>query len=72
MRPVSFDDFCGQLDRYSRQMPIDYKKSEWRFWWHKVYEFLSSQNEAYLQDVWVLIDWKIRLSNDADMADTFD
>ncbi|WP_455426744.1 hypothetical protein [Dryocola sp. LX212] len=72
LRPVSFDDFCGQLDRYSRQMPIDYKKSEWRFWWHKVYEFLSSQNEAYLQDVWVLIDWKLRLSNDADMADTFD
>ncbi|WP_427033188.1 hypothetical protein [Enterobacter hormaechei] len=72
LRPVSFDDFCGQLDRYSRQIPIDYKKSEWRFWWHKVYEFLSSQNEAYLQDVWVLIDWKIRLSNDADMADTFD
>lgn len=71
LRPVSFDDFCGQLDRYSRQMPIDYKKSEWRFWWHKVYEFLSSQNEAYLQDVWVLIDWKLRLSNDADMADTF-
>lgn len=72
LRPVSFDDFCRQLDRYSRQMPIDYKKSEWRFWWHKVYEFLSSQNEAYLQDVWVLIDWKLRLSNDADMADTFD
>ncbi|HIB0163430.1 TPA: hypothetical protein ACWSQ0_004720, partial [Escherichia coli] len=71
LRPVSFDDFCEQLHRYSRQMPADYRKSEWRFWWQKVYEFLSDQNRDYLHDVWILIDWKLRLSNDADMADTF-
>ncbi|HCB0920139.1 TPA: hypothetical protein MYM99_004658 [Klebsiella pneumoniae] len=71
LRPVSFDDFCQQLHRYSRQMPADYRKSEWRFWWQKVYEFLSDQNRDYLHDVWILIDWKLRLSNDADMADTF-
>ncbi|QXN63899.1 hypothetical protein [Serratia fonticola] len=71
LQPVSFDDFCRQLERHSRQIPIDYKKSEWRFWWYKVYEFLSSQNQDYLHDIWVLIDWKLRLSNDADMADTF-
>ncbi|ATM89608.1 TPA: hypothetical protein QHR59_002944 [Klebsiella aerogenes] len=71
LRPVSFDDFCEQLQRYSRRIPVDYRKSEWRFWWQKVYEFLSNQNRDYLHDVWILLDWKLRLSNDADMADTF-
>lgn len=71
LQPTNFDDFCQQLQRRTRNTPPDYKQSEWRFWWQKVYEFLSNQNQAYLQEVWVLIDWKLRLSNDADMADTF-
>jgi hypothetical protein len=71
LRPISFEDFCEQLHRYSRQMPADYKKTEWRFWWQKVYEFLVHQNQDYLRDVWLLIEWKQRLSNDVDMAHTF-
>ncbi|POD89877.1 hypothetical protein [Pectobacterium odoriferum] len=71
LQPTNFDDFCQQLQRRTRNTPPDYKQSEWRFWWQKVYEFLSNQNQAYLQEVWVLIDWKLRLSNDADMVDTF-
>lgn len=71
LQPIDFDDFCQQLQRYTRQNPPDYRHSEWRFWWQKVYEFLGKQNQLYLRDVWLMVEWKQRLSNDADMAHAF-
>lgn len=71
LRPRNFDDFCAQIERQSEGLPLDYKKAEWRFWWHRVYEFLNRQPPEFLRDVWSLIEWKINFSNDVDMEATF-
>lgn len=71
LKPEDFNDFCSQLNRHATGLPQDYKKAEWRFWWHRVYEFLAAQDEGFLRDVWSMIEWKLGLSNDVDMDITF-
>lgn len=71
LRPRNFEDFCEQLIRFSELLPSDYKLTEWRFWWHKVYEYLSMQNKDFLNDVWSLIQWKKGHTNDRDMKAEF-
>lgn len=71
LRPRSFDDFCTQLERFADAMPADYRSSEWRFWWHRVYEHCVIQNEEFLRDLWTLIEWKISAKSDEDMDALF-
>lgn len=58
LRPHDFEDFQNQLVRYTGRHPIDIKKTEWRCWWFRVYEFLVNKDQDYLRDVWALIEWK--------------
>ncbi|WP_207308936.1 hypothetical protein [Marinobacter salicampi] len=67
LRPTNFNDFHGQLIRFANAMPLDYRSMEWRFWWQRVYEHLSKQDQDFLRDLWSLIDWKIREKSDEDM-----
>tara|TARA_R110001599_G_scaffold230819_1_gene430095 strand:- start:6911 stop:8050 length:1140 start_codon:yes stop_codon:yes gene_type:complete len=56
--PEDFDDFCYQISRKARREPMDIKTTEWRFWWFRLYEWLSAQAEDVKRDAWELIDWK--------------
>ena len=71
LKPTSSIDFRTQLERQAATLPSDYKRSEWRFWWYKVYENLNSLGNEKLDDVWSIIQWKLEQSNDADMEATF-
>ncbi|NEX90626.1 hypothetical protein G4923_18345 [Aeromonas rivipollensis] len=70
-RENDFDDFIQQLRRYSGGLPIDYQKSEWRIWWHRVYEYLSHQDREYLMWIWSLLNWKERQISQVDMRAEF-
>lgn len=59
LRPNDFNDFTSQLRRHST-LPLDYNSSEWSFWWFRVYEFLNSQDENFLQQIWASIEWKVQ------------
>jgi hypothetical protein len=63
----NFDDFKAQLVRLSRTPPRDYKETEWRIWWYKVYQHLASQNEEYLIWLWSLLELKQAQVSQADM-----
>lgn len=71
MGPQNFADFKNQLNRRVSQTPIDIRRTEWRFWWQKVYEFMSNQPDEFLQIIWSLVDWKRQQTNDNDMMATF-
>lgn len=68
LRPNDFNDFIFQLQRHSTP-PLDYKESEWSFWWFRVYEFLNSQDTKFLQLIWASIEWKIQ--NQRDLSKVF-
>jgi hypothetical protein len=66
--PEDFEDFCRQVKRKSKREPIDMKKTEWRFWWFRLYEWLNAQTESVKRDAWELISWKqtqVNANNDA-------
>lgn len=67
-----FDDFTHQLNRAVRREPADMKKSEWRFWFYRLYCFLVAQGDDYLHNVWIPIKWKLDLSNEHDMNVIFE
>jgi hypothetical protein len=69
--PQDFNDFKSLLRRKVTQVPADIRKTEWRFWWQKAYEFMSVQPDDFLQNVWALIEWKLQQSNSDDMSATF-
>lgn len=71
LRPMDFHDFCIQLQRYASHLPQDFRSSEWRFWWHQVYEHLANQGQDTLEDIWSLINWKEQQVSNADMEATF-
>lgn len=71
MRPTSFQDFQSQLTRKAAHLPADYRKTEWRFWWHKLYQNLDVQSQDSLRDIWSMIEWKLRYSDESDMEATF-
>ncbi|MGO2499397.1 MAG: hypothetical protein ACTH6I_15535 [Vibrio litoralis] len=66
-----FDDFTRQLNRAVRREPADIKKSEWRFWFYLLYGFLHDQSIDYKRDIWTMLQWKLSLSNEGDMNETF-
>lgn len=66
-----FDDFTRQLNRAVRREPADIKKSEWRFWFYLLYGFLTRQSEDYKRNVWIMLQWKLRLTSENDMAEVF-
>ncbi|MDL0433009.1 hypothetical protein QPM17_17840 [Marinobacter sp. TBZ242] len=72
LRAMDYADFRAQLSRFSAEAPADWRSMEWRFWWHRVYEYLNRQNEPFLQDLWSLIDWKQKQVSDQEMSSTFD
>lgn len=63
LRPNNFNDFISQLHRHST-IPLDYNSSEWSFWWFRVYEYLNSQDENFLQQIWAPIEWKVQHQSD--------
>lgn len=59
LRANDFNDFLEQLKRHSTS-PSDCRNSEWSFWWFRLYEFLSIQNEDVLEKIWASLEWKKR------------
>jgi len=71
-RPLNFQDFCGQLARQAISQPLDMKKSEWSFWWFRLYEWLNAQEDDVKQDAWSLIEWKQQqVNSNQDAEQTF-
>jgi len=69
--PENFDDFCAQVARKAKREPRDMKKTEWRFWWFRLYEWLNVQAESVKRDAWELINWKrqqVNQNNDAEQT----
>lgn len=58
-RDNNFDDFCSQLSRHA-SLPDDLDKTEWRFWWFKLYEWLNQQADSIKRNVWAIIEWNRR------------
>jgi hypothetical protein len=54
--PQDAQNFDQALRRKVRISPTDLKQSEWRFWWHKLYQHLSSRPNN--DDIWSMIDYK--------------
>jgi hypothetical protein len=70
--PEDFEDFCEQLRRKASREPSDMKKTEWRFWWFRLYQWLHNQTANIKQDAWALIEWKQQQVNiDNDAAQTY-
>ena len=67
----TFDDFSHQLQRAARAQPADMKRTEWKFWFYLLYCFLHSQHAEYKRDIWAMLCWKLGLSNQDDMDETF-
>ena len=47
------------------------KKTEWRFWWFRLYEWLNAQTADIKRDAWALIEWKksqVNIDNDAEQT----
>lgn len=68
---VSFADFSDLLLRRARVVPLDIMKTEWRFWWYKVYVSLSGLSQDEMEYLWSAIEWKMEYSSDVDMAEVF-
>lgn len=69
--PESFADFCEQVRRKATREPTDMKKTEWRFWWFRLYEWLNAQTADIKRDAWALIEWKksqVNIDNDAEQT----
>lgn len=60
LQPRDFVDFKAQLQRYTAGIPNDIKQSEWKFWWFKLYKFFAVQNDSFLLNIWGLVDWKFK------------
>lgn len=71
LEPRNFEEFYDYLRRSSGRMPSDCHLSEFSFWWYRVCEHLAAQSAEFLQDVWALLEWKMRQANDEDMEATF-
>lgn len=71
LSPNDFDDFKNQIKRVATNIPLDIKRTEWRFWWHKLYEFLYSSGDEFLNHLWSLIEYKQNISKPDDMQSTF-
>lgn len=71
LRPCDFNDFRAQLARSAGAAPQDYKSTEWRFWWQKVYEQLNSIDDEELSHVWALVQWKSKSSSNDEMQAIF-
>lgn len=71
LRARSLNDFYEQLERFAIDLPLDYKSTEWRFWWHRVYENLYSQDNDFLRDVWSVIQWKRGQISEEDIQATY-
>ncbi|MEZ8149104.1 hypothetical protein [Enterovibrio norvegicus] len=69
--PEDFNDFCEQIERKSRREPADIMKTEWRFWWFRLYQWLNAQHEDIKREAWELIQWKKQRVNDNNAAQTF-
>ena len=69
--PKNIEEFRTKLNQFVSVMPVDYKKAEWRWWWHKIYEHLNSQPVPILEDVWGLIHPRIDLVAECDLEQTF-
>lgn len=67
----NFDDFSHQLQRAARSQPADMKRTEWKFWFYLLYCFLHNQRIDYKRDIWTMLRWKLGLSNQDDMDETF-
>ena len=72
LQPNDFDDFKAQLMRHSIREPLDVKRAEWRFWWFRLYQFLAAQTDEYLADIWAIIQWKLRQSNDQETDEVYE
>ncbi|NNN70556.1 hypothetical protein [Vibrio sp. 3-2(1)] len=67
----NFDDFSHQLQRAARSQPADMKRTEWKFWFYLLYCFLHNQDVEYKRDIWAMLRWKLGLSSQDDMDETF-
>lgn len=69
--PERFEDFCDQVARKARGEPRDMRKTEWRFWWFRLYQWLNVQTEDVKRNAWELIQWKqqqVNNNNDAEQT----
>jgi hypothetical protein len=69
--PRDFSDFQCQLARKAAQSPAAIKKTEWCFWWYRLYVYLAAQDQNFLRDIWELIKWKLEHAAEDDMSATF-
>jgi hypothetical protein len=61
--PTSFQEFTSRLRHYAANVPQDVKRTEWRFWLFRLYQYLSQQDDFLLQSVWALMEWNIQQTN---------
>ncbi|MCF4009992.1 hypothetical protein [Rheinheimera sp. UJ63] len=63
LAPTSFQEFTSRLRHYAANVPLDVKRTEWRFWLFRLYQYLSQQDDILLQSVWALMEWNIQQTN---------
>lgn len=71
LRPRDYADFKYQLERFATTNPADIKHAVWRFWWQKLYEFLHTSSDDFLQHLWGLIQYKQNITQPNEMQNTF-
>lgn len=72
LQPRDFEDFKNQLRRFSATEPVDMKRTEWRFWWFKLYQFLAQQQDGFLENIWSLIEWKLAQINEQELDEVYE
>lgn len=68
---VDFDQFTADISTAARNVPLDVKKSEWRFWWCCAYRTIEQLGEGGLRNIWAAVEWKRRNSPVQQMANIF-
>lgn len=61
--PTNFQEFISRLRQYVVNVPLDVKRTEWRFWLFRLYQYLAQQDDVLLQTVWALMEWKLQQSS---------
>lgn len=56
--PRDVAELAATLSRKVRAAPLDIKKTEWRFWWHRLYEHLNTRPNN--DDIWSMLDYRYR------------
>lgn len=56
--PRNIDELAATLSRKVRAAPLDIKITEWRFWWHRLYEHLNTRPNN--DDIWLMLDYRYR------------